>query len=80
MIANKDVCKKNNSLFPEVNCGKDINVNFDPDEMFWIVDLQNNNRHLRTYIDSDDINSCLKSGECIGLGLEISQLLDNIKK
>ncbi len=79
MLESQDICQKINTLFPEVGeFGKDIHVNFDSEKIFWVVDLKHKNRHLKTYVDSEDVDSCLVGGKCLGLGIEIAQLKDNI--
>ncbi|MCP3924675.1 MAG: hypothetical protein GY714_19035 [Desulfobacterales bacterium] len=46
-------------------------VSFDSVNKTWVVDLNNNKRHLKTFIEPEGVNSCLIDGECIGLGLDI---------
>ncbi|MCF8068066.1 MAG: hypothetical protein K9L30_05730 [Desulfobacterales bacterium] len=81
MIRNGDICNKIRSLFPNIGeCGTDMNIKFDIDLNSWVVDLKKDQHHLKTYIDANDVDSCLIGGKCIGLGIEVAQLQDNIKK
>jgi len=55
-------------------------ISFDLDQNSWVVDLKKDKHHLKTYIEPNDVDACLVGGKCVGLGIEIAQLKDNITK
>jgi len=78
---NKDqLCKKIKSVYPDIGeCGIDINVEYSKDDNAWIVHLKKENLKLKTYLEPEDANICMDGKQCVGLGLQITQLKDNIK-
>ncbi|MBU1344882.1 MAG: hypothetical protein KKE44_17495 [Proteobacteria bacterium] len=80
MYNKTQLCEKIRSIYPDIgDCGIDINVNYDKDNKAWAVNLKKGNHQLKTYLDPEDANICMEGKQCIGLGLQISQLKDNIK-
>lgn len=80
MYTKDQLCKKIKSVHPDIGeCGIDINVTFNSEQNAWVVDLKREKKHLKTYLNPEDANNCMEGKQCIGLGLQISQLKDNIK-
>ncbi len=80
MYTKNQLCEKIRSVHPDIGkCGIDINVEYSALNTAWIVHLKKNNKHLKTYLEPEDANICMDGKQCIGLGLQISQLKDNIK-
>lgn len=79
MFQNNDICKKIDDMFPDIECGKDINVGFDSENKAFVVELKHNNSSLKTFIETEDVNSCFDKGECLGLALDVSLLKDNAR-
>ena len=80
MYTKDQICEKVRSLYPDVGeCGSDISLSYDRENNAWMADLKQGHRHLKTYVDSEDANACMEGNQCIGLGLQIHQLKDNIK-
>ncbi|MBF0259294.1 MAG: hypothetical protein HQK62_10730 [Desulfamplus sp.] len=79
---NKDqICEKIRSVYPDIGeCGIDINVEYEESSNAWVVHLKNDSYELKTYLEHEDANLCMEGKQCIGLGLQISQLMDNIKE
>lgn len=73
---NKDqICSKINELYPGMGeCGKDIHVSFDSLEKAWVVDLESQGRHRKTYVEIEDAALCVEKDQCLGLAFQISQL------
>jgi len=44
------------------------------------VKLSKDKHHLNTYLEPDDAKACLIGKKCVGLGFQISQLIQNIKE
>lgn len=78
---NKDqLCEKIRFVHPDIGeCGIDINVEYNSEKKAWVVDLKKDNHRLKTYLEPADANNCMEGKQCIGLGLQIFQLKDNIK-
>lgn len=80
MYTNKQICEKISAMYPDVGaCGVDIDVEYSKKNNAWIVDLKRGGRHLKTFLETNDANVCMEGRQCIGMGLQIYQLKDNIK-
>lgn len=80
MIDKKLICEKIKSLYPDIGvCGIDINVDYDESQKRWVVDLKKDHHELKTFLEPGDAELCLEGKQCIGLGIDIAQLRDNIK-
>lgn len=80
MYQKNQICEKIRSVYPDIGeCGIDINVEYDSSNKAWAVLLKNENKQLKTFIEPEDAGACMEYGQCIGLGLQICQLRDNIK-
>jgi hypothetical protein len=76
----KELCASIRSLYPEIGqCGIEVNVEFEEGKKVWAVDLQKDTHHLRTYLDLEEANTCMEGKQCISLGVQIGQLVKNIK-
>jgi len=77
---NKDqICEKIRKTYPDIGeCGIDLNVDFDKNNNAWKVSLKKDHHKLKTYLDREDAATCMEGKQCIGLGLQIAQLKDNI--
>ncbi len=79
MYNKNQICKKIGSVSPDIGeCGIDINVEYSADNNAWVVHLKKENLKLKTYLEPEDANICMDGKQCIGLGLQIAQLKDNI--
>ena len=76
----KELCDRINSLYPEIGeCGLDVKVDFDKTRNAWVVDLKKEGHELKTFLEPLDANTCMEGKQCLSLGLQIAQLLANIK-
>lgn len=79
MLNKTELCKKIRSIYPDIGeCGIDLNVNYDETEKAWVVDLKKDSHKLKTYLEPEDVEICMIGKQCIGLGMQISQLRSNI--
>jgi hypothetical protein len=79
---NKDkLCAKIREIYPDIGkCGIDVNVDYDKEKKAWIVDLKSGSHELKTHLEPEDADACMIGKKCIGLGIQIAQLRDNIQK
>ncbi len=81
MITGKELCKKITDIYPDIGvCGIDIDVEYKDDKGAWLIDLQQKGHFLRTYLDVADAEQCMEGKQCVSLGLQIAELVSNIKK
>jgi hypothetical protein len=79
---NKQIlCEKIKEIYPDIGeCGIEVKVEYDNEKKAWIVDLKKDKHELKTHLEPDDADACILGKKCIGLGIQIAQLMDNIKK
>jgi hypothetical protein len=77
---NKDeLCHKIEEIYPDIGeCGIDVKVSYDDDNERWKVFLKKDNKALETFLEPGDAELCLQGRQCVSLGIEISQLKDNV--
>lgn len=81
MIDKTQLCEKIREIYPDIGqCGIDMNVDYDTAQEKWVVDLKQDNHRLKTYLEDGDAELCLSGKQCVGLGIEIAQLRDNVEK
>jgi hypothetical protein len=81
MIDKAELCEKIRELYPDIGqCGIDIDVAYDQQQERWVVDLKKDNHRLKTFLEEGDAEFCLMGRQCVGLGIEIAQLRDNIQR
>ncbi len=81
MHSNNQLCNKIKEIYPDIGeCGIDLNVAYDEGKKAYVVDLKKDNQALKTYLEPEDADNCMGGKQCIGLGLQINQLKDNIQQ
>ena len=81
MEESKILCNKIQSIYPELGeCGIDVDVAYDYRNNAWVVDLKKEGHRLKTHLEQEDADTCLEGKQCVSLGLQISQLVSNIRK
>ena len=81
MHDSKELCERIQSIYPEIGeCGIDLDVAFDESKKAWVVDLIKDEHRLKTHLEPEDANTCIEGKHCVSLGLQISQLVSNIRK
>jgi hypothetical protein len=77
----KELCDRIKSLYPDLGeCGIDVQVNYDGGRDAWVIDLKKEKHELKTFLEPTDADACMEGKQCVNLTLQISQLLNNIKK
>lgn len=80
MYGDNALCKKISEMYPEIGeCGIDIDVTYDEANKSWVVHLKKGTHTLDHYLDPMDADTCMDGKQCVSLGLEIAQLLNNIE-
>lgn len=75
-----ELCDKIRTVFPDIGeCGINLDVGYSTEKKVWIVDLKKDNHELKTYLEIEDADKCMEGSQCIGLGIQIAQLKENIK-
>jgi len=74
-----ELCHKIEQIYPDIGrCGIDLCVSYDDDNDRWKVHLKRDNKSLDTFLEPGDAELCMEGWQCVSLGIEISQLKDNI--
>jgi len=80
MIKKNELCQKILEIYPEIGqCGINLKVDFDKRQKAWVVSLKKDNHKLKHFLENPDADSCMEGKQCFALGIEIAQLLKNIK-
>jgi hypothetical protein len=76
-----EVKKKIHQMYPDIDKhGVHSSVTFDKEKNAYILELKKDVHHLATYIDKVDADKCLDNIECVHLGVQIGQFMENFKK
>ena len=80
MFTKEQLCQKITEIFPDIGaCGIDVDVNYDEQKKSWVVDLEKEHHHLKTFLEENEAQMCIDGKQCVSLGLEIAQLRKNIE-
>lgn len=81
MIDKAQLCKKIVEIYPDIGeCGIDVDVEYNEKEGRWVVNLQKEEHHLKTFLENGDAELCLIGRQCVSLGIEIAQLRDSVER
>jgi hypothetical protein len=81
MIEKAELCKKITEIYPDIGaCGIDLDVEFDQSQDRWVVYLEKNQHHIKTFLEEGDAELCLMGRQCVSLGIEINQLRDTVER
>ena len=81
MLKNIDIYNKIKAVYPDIGeFDKDLRIEFDQAQHAWVVDLKDGRKHLKTYLEEVDAEACVGKNKCLGLGIQIGQLRDNLKE
>ena len=79
MMDKNQLCQKIEQIYPKIGkCGINVSVSYDDDNERWKVHLKKDNKSLETFLEPGDAELCMEGRQCVSLGIEISQLKDNI--
>lgn len=81
MIDKKELCEKIRSIYPDIGeCEINVDVEFDEAKNAWVVHLEKYGKKLDTYLEPDETNACMLGQQCVSLGLQVGQLVRDIKE
>ena len=67
-------------MYPEiVKHGLSLSLSFDVEKDAWIVKLAKGKHALTTHLERKDADACFEGVQCIYLGVQISQFLENFE-
>jgi hypothetical protein len=68
-------------MYPEIaQYGVDSSMTLDHEKKTYVFKLAKGPHELSTYIDEADADACMGGKECIHLGVQIRQFLENFKE
>jgi hypothetical protein len=71
---------KIHEMYPKIDKhGVASTVTFDKAKKTYVLELKKGPHHLATYIDKVDADKCMEGVECVHLGVQIAQFLENFK-
>jgi hypothetical protein len=71
---------KIHQMYPKIDKhGVASTVTYDQGKKTYVLELKKGAHHLSTYIDKADADKCMEGVECIHLGVQIGQFLENFK-
>ena len=74
---NDVLCGKIKEVFPDIGeCGIDMDVDYDDEQKTYIVNLKKGHKKVKTHLETDDVDTCMKGKQCVGLGIQIAQFRD----
>ena len=80
MIDKNKLCQKIQEIYPEIGqCDIDLTIDFDKRQNAWVVSLKKDSHELKHFLEKPDADACMEGKQCVALGIEIAQLLKNIK-
>jgi hypothetical protein len=80
-VKKEELCQQIRDIYPEVGeCGIDVDVEYDEGQGAWVVELKKDEHQLKTHLETPDAHACMEGKQCVSLGMQISQLVSNIKK
>ncbi|MGO9375107.1 MAG: hypothetical protein ACLQBD_23835 [Syntrophobacteraceae bacterium] len=67
-------------MYPEiVKHDLSLSLTFDPGKDAWIIKLVKGKHELTTHLEKKDAEACLEGIQCIYLGVQISQFIENFE-
>ena len=67
-------------IHPEIAAHNlDLDVEYKADQEYWVIKLERGPFKLHTFLDKKDANACLDGVQCIYLGVQIGQFVENFK-
>ena len=79
-VDQKALNSKLREMYPEIEKHDlTLSTSFDRDKAAWIVKLVNGKHELTTHLERKDADACFDGVQCVYLGVQISQFLENFE-
>lgn len=76
----EELKKQLRQIHPEIDKhGLHLDVEWKADKDAWVVKLERDDLKLHTYLDKKDADACLEGIQCVYLGVQIGQFVENFK-
>ncbi|MFH1060870.1 MAG: hypothetical protein V1797_19585 [Pseudomonadota bacterium] len=73
-----ELAGKLKEMYPEIEQhGLEMDLEFKPDQSYWIIKLSKGDHRLHTLLDKKDADACLNGVQCVYLGVQIGQFVKN---
>jgi hypothetical protein len=67
-------------IHPEIDrYGLDLDLEFKNHKHAWVIKFEKGDVKLHTYLEKEDADACLKGIQCVYLGVQLGQFVDNFK-
>ncbi len=81
MYDTNELCEKIRDIYPEIGeCGGEVDVEYDKSKDAYIVALSDGDRNLKTHLEPADAGACIEGEQCVSLGVQVAQLVENSTK
>lgn len=76
-----EIKNKVHEMYPDIDkYGVASSLTYDKGKKTYVLELKKGPHHLSTYIDKVDADKCMDGIECVHLGVQIGQFMENFKK
>lgn len=81
MIDKQKLCEKIREIYPDIGqCDIDLKTEYDEEKGAWVVHLEKFGKKLDTYLEDFEVTDCMEGKECVNLGIQVGQLVRDIKE
>ena len=75
-----ELIQKLKAIYPDITAHRlNLDVEFNADKNAWVVKLERDDAKLHTYLDKADADACLEGVQCVYLGVQVGQFIQNFK-
>jgi hypothetical protein len=68
-------------MYPEIAMhGIELSLSFDDGKNAWVVKMTKGGHTLTTFLDQKDADACLEGRQCVYLGIQITQFVNNFEE
>lgn len=76
-----ELAAKLNEMYPKIKQhGLALDLEYKPEKKYWVVKLHKGDHKLHTLLDEKDASSCLEGVECVYLGVQVGQFIENFER
>jgi hypothetical protein len=76
----KELAEKLREIYPEISRHElELDLEYKPEQEYWIIKLEKGDFKLHTFLEKNDADACLEGVQCVYLGVQIGQFVENFK-